>query len=102
MPAGIADEPPYTEIAFPGCKDVPAANVWRTDVPSESVHPAMLIAVPPTLTISTASPAVLLPGSLARTSLRITCAGPLLVVTETEWVVVPDAEPLSVTVSDTV
>jgi hypothetical protein len=40
-----------------------------------SIGCLVLAAVPPTLTISTNSPAVLLPGSLARISLMITWAG---------------------------
>src|SRR5262249_4540199 len=74
-PVGIAEAPPNTAIALPGLSVVPAAKVWRTDVPSEMVQPPMFAAVPPTLTSSTNSPAVLLPGSLARISLMITWAG---------------------------
>ncbi len=74
-PAGMAEAPPNTTIALPGLSVVPAAKVWRTAVPSEMVQPPMFAAVPPTLTSSTNSPAVLLPGSLARISLMITWAG---------------------------
>src|SRR5215831_16302569 len=93
IPLGIADAPPNTEIALPGCNVVPAANVWRTDVASDSVHPPMF-------TISTASPAVLLPGSFASTSLMMTWAGPPAPdVGLTECDAVAVAERLSVTVS---
>ncbi len=54
---------------------MPAAKVWRTLVASLIVQPPMEAAVPPTFTISTNSPLVSLPGSLARISLMITFAG---------------------------
>ena len=75
-PAGMAEAPPKTTIALPGLSVVPAANVWRAAVPSEMVQPPMFAAVPPMLTSSTNSPAVSLPGSLARISLMITWAAP--------------------------
>ena len=103
MPPGIAEAPPITVMALPGCSVVPDANVWRTAVLSLSVQPLTSMALPPMLTISTPSPAPLLPGSLASTSLMMTLAGvpPLPALTVTFLVVVAVAPPLSVTLSVT-
>src|SRR4051812_29298461 len=62
-------------MALPAASVVPAAKVWRTEIEAETVQPAMLMGVPPTLTNSTNSPLTSEPGSLARISLRMTLAG---------------------------
>jgi hypothetical protein len=71
-PGGIAEAPPNTTIALPAGSDVLAANVCRTPVESESVHPPIDADAPPTFTISINSLAVSLPGSFAQISLRMT------------------------------
>src|SRR5262245_8067034 len=101
-PAGMAETPANTTTAFPGLRIVPAAKLWRTAVPSEMVQPPMFAAVPPMFTNSTNSPAVLLPGSLARISLMITWAGvPAAVIVNVPllWSVAVDAVSLTRTLA---
>src|SRR5262245_29007674 len=75
-PAGIAEAPPKTTIALPAARGVPLANVCRTDEESDRVHPLRSAAAVPMFTISTNSPVVLLPGSLAQISFKMTLGVP--------------------------
>jgi hypothetical protein len=70
----MAEAPAKTTTAPLG-PSVRGAKTCFTAAESEIVQPSMATACPPTLTISTNSPAVAEPGSLAMISLRMTCAG---------------------------
>src|SRR4051812_41210633 len=76
-PPGMPVAAPKTTSAWPAPSDVPDAKVCRRLVLSEIVQPERSAALPPEFTTSTNSPAMSLPGSLARISLRNTAGGEL-------------------------